>query len=105
MTFETPAECVEKLDWALVNEPAPLSEEDRHTLTWEAATERLIESSGITKREMRERERNGTNKADARVAWIHYESGRTGQLIGRFFNRQSSSASWTRREETGSEAN
>ena len=60
--------------------------------TWEAATERLIASSAITKREMRERERNGTNKSDARVAWFHFESGRTGQRIGRLFSRQGSLA-------------
>ena len=105
LTFESPAECVEKLDWALANTPKPLSDEERHTFTWDAATERLIESSAVTKREMRERERSGTNKADARIAWIHFESGRTRQRIGRFFSRSSSAISGTVSEDGKSSDN
>jgi hypothetical protein len=93
LTFETTKECCKKLKWALDNEPVPLSDEDRYKFTWEGATERLFAQSGITKREMRERERSGTDKADSRVAWFHAEGGKTGQFVGKLYSRLSSAIS------------
>jgi hypothetical protein len=93
LTFESTKECCKKLKWALVNEPVSLSDEDRYKFTWEGATERLFAQSGITKREMRERERSGTDKADSRVAWFHAEGGKTGQFVGKLYSRLSSAIS------------
>ncbi|CAN0041878.1 unnamed protein product, partial [Sphacelaria rigidula] len=41
----------------MANEPKPLTEEQRHILGWEAATERLIASAKVTVRESRRRRR------------------------------------------------
>lgn len=98
LTFETTKECVEKLQWALDNTPVPLTDEECHKFTWEGATDRLFEYSGITKREMRERERSGSNKADSRIAWFHTESGRTGNFIGKLYSRMSSAVSESKSE-------
>lgn len=35
--------------WALYNDPSPLSNDQRYLLSWEAATERLIDASMISK--------------------------------------------------------
>ena len=100
LTFETTKECVDKLQWALNNTPVPLTDEERHKFTWEGATERLFEYSGITKREMRERERSGANKADSRIAWFLTESGRTGNFIGKLYSRMSSAVSESKSEKS-----
>lgn len=90
---------MEKLQWALDNDPTPLSEEDRYKFSWEGATERLFEYGSITKRELLERERSGANKANTRIARFHADSGRTGQFIGKLFSRQSSAISKPKSED------
>ena len=62
--------------WALENEPTPLSPEERRIFTWEAATERLMESSLVSIKEARERASNGMDKTDARIAYWLSESGK-----------------------------
>jgi hypothetical protein len=52
--------------WALHHDPAPLTREQRHTLSWEAATERFIAASRIT-REMNLKSKAITDK-------VHYTS-------------------------------
>lgn len=82
LAYETLAECVEKLQWALSRAPEPLSPEYQRRFTWEAATERLFEASGITKRE---REGNGP-KGHTPLARLHVEFGKKGQFIGNLFS-------------------
>lgn len=52
--------------WALNNNPQPLSPEQRYTLSWEAATERFIAASKITK-EMQLKSNRYTDKF---IAWL-----------------------------------
>ena len=53
--------------WALTHEPEPLTPELAKEFTWEAATERLIRSSAITRREAKERALLGKAKLDERI--------------------------------------
>lgn len=62
--------------WALTHEPEPLTPELAKQFTWEAATDRLIQSSAITMREARERARLGKAKLDERIAFFHRELGK-----------------------------
>ena len=52
--------------WALHHDPHPLTPSQRHTLSWEAATERLITASAIS-REMQYRSNKFTDKF---IAWM-----------------------------------
>ena len=85
-------ESLEKLDWALENDPKPLDEETATKLSWEGANERLFESSIITKDEWLEWQDTGKIKSDDDAARFHVETGMKGQLIGNFFKRDSKSA-------------
>eukprot|EP00557_Chaetoceros_sp_GSL56_P009084 CAMPEP_0176491984 /NCGR_PEP_ID=MMETSP0200_2-20121128/8728_1 /TAXON_ID=947934 /ORGANISM="Chaetoceros sp., Strain GSL56" /LENGTH=951 /DNA_ID=CAMNT_0017889459 /DNA_START=96 /DNA_END=2951 /DNA_ORIENTATION=+ len=85
LCYESIEECVEKIQWALENEPSPLTEEEAHIFTWDAATDRMIQASIITKREARYRSEKGHDKADSRMAKIHSEGGKKSDLIRRAF--------------------
>ena len=64
------------LRWALTHEPEPLTQELAREFTWEAATDRLILSSAISRREARERAMLGKGKLDERIAYFHHELGK-----------------------------
>ncbi len=87
LAYQSLRECVEKIKWALENDPEPLSEEHAHIFTWEAATDRLIQSSFITKREAKERRKDGHDKGDLRMAWLHSEGGKKGHFIKTLFGK------------------
>lgn len=63
LVYKTEAEFSECLTAALSTEPRPLSDEDRHRLTWEAATERLISVAEPGRR------RNLTSQALDQLSW------------------------------------
>lgn len=92
LAYETLEECAEKIKWATERNPTPLSEEERHKFTWEAATERLIASSCVTLREARDRAENGMDKTDARIAFWLSESGEKGNMLRSLFSRKSESS-------------
>ena len=81
LAYETLPECVDKIKFALKNDPKPLSPELAYKFTWEGAKERLFEASVITKREMLERSRSGAEEADKQVAWWHVQGAKRGQFI------------------------
>ena len=68
------------LRWALTHEPEPLTPELAKEFTWEAATDRLIRSSAITRREAKERYVLGKAKLDERIAYFHRELGKSDAL-------------------------
>jgi hypothetical protein len=88
LLYESIEECVEKIQWALENEPSALTEEEAHIFTWDAATDRMIQASIITKREAKERSEKGYDKADSRMAKLHSEGGKKSDLIRKTFFRQ-----------------
>lgn len=83
LAYRNKFEFVANLRWALTHTPEPLSPELEREFTWEAATERLIDASAVTWREVQERERLGTSKLDERIAWLHNELGKgtTGDVL------------------------
>jgi len=81
LAYDTLDECAEKLQFALENDPSPLSPEERRIFTWEAATERLIDSSLVSIKEARERATNGMDKTDARIAFFLAEGGKIGKIF------------------------
>jgi hypothetical protein len=91
LSYDTLEECADKMAWALENTPAPLSEEERRKFTWEAATERLMESSIVTVKQARERAENGTDKTDARIAYWLSESGEKSNMIRNLFHKNGGS--------------
>jgi hypothetical protein len=44
LSYSNISECVQQIQYALTNEPQPLSEEEAHQCTWVAATHRLLEA-------------------------------------------------------------
>ena len=83
LAYRNKFEFVANLRWALTHDPEPLTLEQIHQFTWEAATERFIAASAITWREALERERLGLAKLDERIAWFHNELGKgeTGDFL------------------------
>jgi len=75
LSYSNKLEFVANLHWALHNEPSPLKSEQRRLLTWEAATERLVSASAITRGEAKAREELGRSKIDDRIVWFHKQLG------------------------------
>ena len=76
LPYRNKLEFAANLHWALSRDPEPLKPEQKRLLTWEAATERLIDASAVTRREAKDRHRLGTSKLDERIARFHYEVGK-----------------------------
>lgn len=49
LTYKTSEDFVAKVKEALANEPQPLTPEERYNLSWEAATQRFMEYSDLSK--------------------------------------------------------
>ncbi len=67
LVYRSKSEFISHLQYAFEYEPTPLTDEFAHKLTWEAATERLMDSSIITNRDAKRRERLGETKTDERA--------------------------------------
>jgi hypothetical protein len=74
LSYDSMDEFVEKIKYALANDPIPLSEELRYIFTWEAAMERMVQAAAITEAEWDLLETSGRVQRDKRKAWIHKES-------------------------------
>lgn len=87
LAYRNPYEFVANLQWALTHDPVPLSDDLARQFTWEAATDRFLQSAAITHREAREREKLGRSKMDERIAWFHNELGKgaKGDIIRNIF--------------------
>ena len=75
LSYNSWDECLEHLQFALQNEPTPLADEHRHALSWDGATERLVTSAAITKREFKARKSKCLDKADVKAAQFHVDAG------------------------------
>jgi hypothetical protein len=91
LAYTSLEDCLEKLEWALQNDPVPLDEETALKLSWEGANERLFDSAAVTREEWEEWAEAGKLKSDIDAARFHVETGMKGQLIGSFFTGDKSS--------------
>lgn len=82
LAYKNKKGCVEKIKFALENDPVPLSQEDRHKLTWEGANTRLFESSLMTEAEAEER-----NKKTCDFARLHMDTMKTGAFFQGLWSR------------------
>jgi len=76
LAYSDMAQFVSHLNYALSNDPTPLTDELSYQFTWEAAMNRLFQSATVTKKEYNRLLESGRIKRDIRKAWIHKESGR-----------------------------
>ena len=67
LVYKRKEEFVSQLQFALSNDPTPLSQEQSYTLTWESATVRFVDASKITQREECRRIRLGQKQTDKRA--------------------------------------
>jgi hypothetical protein len=74
LLFSSQEECVEKINWALLNDPLPLSQAHKTMLRWEGANERLFQAAAMTKSELEERKASGQVKSDQDIARLHMQS-------------------------------
>jgi hypothetical protein len=79
LSYKTKKECVEKVKWALDNDPEPLSSDDKYKLMWEGANERLYKSSAMTEAQAEER-----NNRCSDFAKLHMDTMKTGSFLASF---------------------
>jgi len=71
LTYADPDEFVERLLYAINNDPAPMDTEIGHELSWEAATERLIETAFMSVEEFQGIRESKERVMDERIASYH----------------------------------
>ena len=84
LAYKSKKECVEKIKFALENDPTPLTPEVKHKLTWEGANRRLYEFSLMTEAEAGER-----NKKTGDFARLHMDTMKTGAFFQGLWSRSS----------------
>jgi digalactosyldiacylglycerol synthase len=52
LVYRNPEEFVEHMNYAMTHDPAPISGEDKARLTWEAATERFLDVTELTEKDL-----------------------------------------------------
>jgi hypothetical protein len=75
LSFSSKEECIEKIEYALSNDPQPLSQRYSTMLSWEGANERLFDAALMTETEFEERE----NSNDKDLASLHIHSAKNWQ--------------------------
>jgi hypothetical protein len=88
LAYDTIDQCVLKLQYALENDPEPMTEKFKHLLSWEGATERLIKASAITHRQARARKEQGLDEADEKAAKFHCDAAKRSQYFGNLFRKK-----------------
>jgi hypothetical protein len=74
-----------KLQYALCNDPEPLTEEYRRILAWEGATERLYDAVAITMQEQAFRQKRHVKDISMKAAKFHIEASKKSHFVGNLF--------------------
>jgi digalactosyldiacylglycerol synthase len=87
LQYSSKSEFVQLFQYAMSHPPIAVDRELLTPLTWEAATDRFMESACISKRNARRRDRIGKDKMDERIAKLHYQLGKgvKGDVIRKVF--------------------
>lgn len=75
-------DAVDKIIFAIENNPTPLNAALSRMLSWEAATERLIKASIVTLGKEDESTISARRKMDLQIAWLHSEASKTTHFLG-----------------------
>jgi len=75
-------DAVDKVAFAMENNPTPLNAEISRLLSWEAATERLIKASIVILSEEDELTMGEKREKDMQIAWLHSEASKTTHFLG-----------------------
>ena len=75
-------DAVDKILFAVDNNPTPLNAAFSKMLSWEAATERLIKASIVTLGKEDESTISARRKKDLQIAWLHSEASKTTHFLG-----------------------
>jgi len=75
LAYKNKVEFVKQMVYALENDPEPMTDEISHVFTWEAATDRLIQSSAITMKEARARAKARNESHDQFIAKAYNKVG------------------------------
>jgi len=88
LPYRNKLEFVANLRWALNQKPKPLTAEQAHQFSWQAATERLFSAASMTHREAKAAMDLSSTMEGERIAWFHNEvlgKGPRGDLIRKLF--------------------
>lgn len=76
-------DAVDKILYAMANDPTPLNAAFSRVLSWEAATERLIQASIVNLGEEEdELTMSARREKDLQIAWLHSEASKTTHFFG-----------------------
>lgn len=78
-------ECVNKLLFALENDPKPLDAETKRILSWEGATERLYRAAAISPSEQDARDASDLEEERAKAVQFHLSSCRRSHFVADLF--------------------
>jgi digalactosyldiacylglycerol synthase len=76
LQYSSKSEFCQLLQYALSHPPISLDKDMQYPLTWEAATDRFLQSACISKRDAKRRDRIGKTELDEKIAKFHYELGK-----------------------------
>jgi hypothetical protein len=74
-------DCVRKIQYALTNKPEPLTDKFVRMLSWEGATDRLYDSSGMTRDEADKLKEAGRVEKREKAARFHVDSAQKSHFV------------------------
>jgi len=74
------------LQYALENNPEPVTDKFAHILSWDGATERLYKAAAISRKDADERTEAGLDEAWEKAARFHVESARKSRFVTNIFS-------------------
>lgn len=82
LMYDSLEDAVDRILFAMDNDPTPLNAVFSRLLSWEAATERLIKASMVHLNEESDSTTRERKKKDLQIAWLHSEASKTTHFLG-----------------------